>query len=119
MTIFAEKAKTWEVEEDIVNAIEKVYACKLPNEVKHIVSCNGENRISDFARVLSVEEILSANEIMQIDFIGKKLVPLLDILDNDFIAYDIEQKKYVSINIVEDIVFDSSENIDDLIPQDI
>ena len=95
-----------------------MYACELPSEVKHIVSCSGENRISDFVRVLSVEEILSANEIMQIDFIGKKLVPLLDILDNDFIAYDIEHKKYVSINIVEDIVFDSSENIDDLIPQD-
>ena len=56
---------------------------------------------------------------MQIDFIGKKLVPIVDILDNDFIAFDIGQKKYVSINIVEDIVFDSSENIDDLIPQDI
>ena len=119
MAIFIEKAKTWVVEEDIVSAVEKAYSCELPDEVKHIISCNGENRISDFARVLSVEEILSANEIMQIDFIGKKLVPLLDILDNDFIAYDIEQKKYVSINIVEDIVFDSSENIDDLIPQDI
>ncbi|WP_304127245.1 hypothetical protein [Mogibacterium diversum] len=119
MVSFIEKARKWQLKYDIVSDVEKVYGCELPDDIKHIVSCKNDEFISKWARVLSVEEILSANEIMQIDFIGKKLVPLLDILDNDFIAYDIEHKKYVSINIVEDMVFDSSENIDDLIPQDI
>ena len=63
--------------------------------------------------------ILNADDILKGELSSCNLIPIIDVFDDDFIAYDIENKKYVCINTLDEIVFDSSEKIYDLIPQDI
>lgn len=66
-------------------------------------------------RLLSVEEIISANEDMQVDFDSYGLIPVFDIFDNDFICYQKENDKWCFFNIVDEIAFKKDKTLKELL----
>lgn len=67
-----------------------------------IYSNNCERRI----RKLTVEEIESPIDYLDYDFDACGLIPVFDIYDNNFIAIDKEQKDFVIINTIDEIISD-------------
>lgn len=118
MKSFIDKAKNQPINEEVVKSIEKSYSCNLPEELKHIVSCDDDSRFGYDIKILSEKEIINAEDIIHGELSSYKLIPVIDIFDYDFIAYDIEEQKYVCINTLDEIVFDNADNIYDLLPQE-
>lgn len=119
MKNFIDKAKKFPVNEEVVKNIEKAYSCTLSEELKHIVSCDDNNRFGYDIKILSEKEIINADDILKGELSSCSLIPIIDVFDDDFIAYDIENKKYVCINTLDEIVFDSSDDIYELLPQEV
>ena len=106
------------VDNSFVSNLEKEYASSLPDKVKLIVSINEETVFyEDFPllRSLSHAEITDASSDMAVDFIGKKILPLFDMGDNDYIVYDITEKVWCMFNIVDDVKFGSCKELIDLL----
>ena len=116
MKTFIDNAKKQPINEDVVKSIEKAYSCSLPEEVKHIVSCDDNNRFGYDIKILSEKEVINADDILKGELSSCNLIPIIYVFDDDFIAYDIENKKYVCINTLDEIVFDSSDDIYELLP---
>ena len=63
----------------------------------------------------SPADILNMSEEAGLNFFDLKLIPLADLMDNDFICFDLSGKKFVIFNIADEIIVDEKENITDLI----
>jgi hypothetical protein len=103
------------INEKAVSKIENAYKTKLSEEVKKIISMHGETVFyDDFSlfRGLSVEEILDATDDMSVDFINKKLLPLFDVGDNDYIVFDFCEKCWYKFNIADEVKFSKADKID-------
>ena len=99
--------------------LEKMYARSLPDEIKLIVSLSEETVFYDdfpLLRGLSNPEIAKASEDMHVDFIGKKLIPLFDVGDNDFIVFDLAEKVWYKFNIVDEIKFSPAGDLNEYLP---
>jgi hypothetical protein len=104
-----------DINENSVNKIENAYKVKLSEELKKIVSLHGETIFYDdfsLLRGLSVKEILDASNDMSVDFIGKNLLPLFDVGDNDYFVFDFAEKCWYKFNIVDEVKFSKAETID-------
>lgn len=100
------------------NKIEDLYDITLPIEVKRLIKFL-ESEFYDYKniklRILGVEEILNANKELDINFFEMNVIPLIDIMDNDFICYDLENEKFIIYNIIDEIVILSKDTIEELI----
>jgi hypothetical protein len=95
-----------------------MYRTDFPKEVKQIVSLSKDTVFySDLPilRGLSHKEIINVSDDMSVNFIEKRILPLFDIGDNDYIIYDIHEKTYYKFNITDEVKFDRSNNIYTLI----
>ena len=119
MKTFIDNVKKQPINEEVVKSIEKAYYCSLPEELKHIVSCDDNNRFGYDIKILSENEIINADDILKGELSSCNLIPIIDVFDDDFIAYDIENKKYVCINALDEIVFDSSDDLYELLPLEV
>jgi hypothetical protein len=93
---------------DFTNKVEKLYKVSLTDEVKKILSMDREVIFFDdlpILRKLSMDEVLNATQELSVDFIGKHLLPLLDIGDNDYIVFDVAESFWYKFNIVDEIKF--------------
>jgi hypothetical protein len=92
-----------------------MYKVQLPEAVKRVVSIIGSNTLfyedKDILRSLSESEVLNATKDLSVDFVGKSLLPLFDIGDNDFIVYDLSEKCWYLFDIVDEVKFKKSEDI--------
>jgi hypothetical protein len=107
-----------QIDSGFVAQLKKMYKVDLPDEVKHIVSLSKDTVFyEDFSllRGLSHAEISDASSDMAVDFIGKELLPLFDIGDNDYIVYDITEKVWCKFNIVDEVKFSKSKSISALL----
>ena len=104
------------INEDMVSAAEQVYKTKLPDNIKKFISSSNEGRfLDDNFRALAFSEIIDAENDMHVDFVGKKLIPLFDCFDNDFIVYEFSSSYWAKFNIVDECLFKIKQNIEEVI----
>jgi bacterioferritin (cytochrome b1) len=102
------------VVENIVAAIQEKYHCDLCVEAKRIVSFSPDGYFFDdenLYRILAVDEIIKATEELHVDFIQKKLLPLIDTGENNFIAFDCEKDGWCKFNIVDEAKYHEAVSI--------
>lgn len=94
------------IKRDLVGRIETVYCCNLPTEIQQMISFSPESVFfDDDYRVLSLPEVLAAQDDLHVDFKGAGMIPIIDCGDNDFIVYHICDKNWSKFNIVDETVF--------------
>lgn len=103
---------------DKLKELKNIYGKKIDNKVKTLLKFEEskfyDNNGSTF-RFMSINEILNANQTLGLDLVSKKYIPIIDTMDNDFICYDLNNKKFVLFNIIDEVEIISDENIEDLI----
>lgn len=97
-------------DETILKRIEQKYSAPLPEDLidlYHITS-GGFLQMDQYDtwRLLDPEEILTAPDELQVDFVTQRKMPIVDCKDNDFICYDFDRKEYQLFNIVSEVDFD-------------
>ena len=101
---------------NVLSEINEIYNLNIDLPVEFINVIKNPNKYNDSnKRVLSLSEILDANNDMQVDFISLKLIPIIDCFDNDIICYDLNYKNWTMFNIAENIKFNSKKSLDELI----
>ncbi|MBR5210585.1 MAG: hypothetical protein IKV67_12130 [Paludibacteraceae bacterium] len=99
-----------------VKKIEDLYKCDISDEVKQIVSnCDETIFFDDDSRVLSFDEILDAEEDLHVEFIKKKMLPLFDCLDNDFVVYKTDTHTWMKFNIVDEIDYEEADSLEEIL----
>lgn len=101
------------VDTDKVLKLISVYGKGIPETIERIVSCNETTIFLDKIRILSYDEILDATTELHVDFVAKKLVPIADCGDNDFVVYHLKDKVWSKYNIIEDCSFKRKEKFED------
>ena len=108
MKEFIEKVKNNVIDLQRVEQIENVYKVSLPELAKHIISFKEKDMFFDDYRILSYEEILTANEELHVPFTEERIIPFIDCMDNDFIV------SWTKYNIVEKIKFGKIADLEEL-----
>lgn len=104
------------IDDDKVDQIKEVYGADLSELVKSIISSSDENIFLDTGvRLLSYQEILSAEKELGVEFKSKGIIPLFDCNDNDFIVYHYNDDTWSKFNIVDETIFKKADNLTDLI----
>lgn len=93
--------ETSEIIDNAVSEAESYYKVGLPEMIKKIVSLSMESEFVDDKRLLSLKEILSADKELGTDFVVRRLIPVFDGMDNDFIVYNLQEKNWALFNIVD------------------
>jgi hypothetical protein len=103
------------IRESLTDQLEAMYKVQLPEVVRRVVSLIESKAVfyddRDILRSLSDCEILTASEDLSMDFVGKSLLPLFDIGDNDFIVFDLSENCWYLFNIADEVKFKRSEDI--------
>lgn len=66
-------------------------------------------------RLLSYDEILNAEEELQVEFGKQGILPLIDRGENDFISYGTKDGTWFVFNIVDEIKFKEKESLSELL----
>ena len=94
------------VDISLVGKVEKKYGTQFPETVRRLLSAAAETIFfDDDLRLLSVDEIMDAETDLHVAFVDKKLLPLADCGDNDFIVYQIGAGGFSRFNIVDECAF--------------
>ena len=104
------KIEDIKINKSLVSKIEKKYGT-IPDIIMRIFSINESERFIGSCRVISNQEILNPEESIHVDFLGEKIVPVIDMMDNDYICYDLKKKTWTLYNIVDKVRFDSRKDI--------
>lgn len=95
-----------EIDSKKIKKIQEIYAGELPNIIKKIVSHNSETIFLDEGyRIFSYQEIVDAEHDLHVSFKEKRIIPIVDCGENDFIVYWLDEKIWSKFNIVDEIVF--------------
>jgi len=97
-----------------IEKLEHSYGVKLIEYVGKVLSMNPNGEFfksDDILKLLSHEEILKAPNELNVDFVGLKLIPILDTGDNDYIVFDIENNNWCKFNIVDSIKFKQRQSL--------
>lgn len=94
--------------------IEKMFGIYLEKEPKKIIShidseifFEGQN----FLKLLSKQEILDCCGDLNVDFINKKIIPVFDLGDNDYIVFSYGDNWWYKFNIVDEVLFSKHKSI--------
>lgn len=101
-----------------VAAVEKAYAAQFPEDVQKIISCAGKGGFfegDNFCRQLPLEDIVSAQKDLNVNFATLGILPLFDKGDNDYVVFNIRKKKWEMFNIVDEISFMTGESLEKLL----
>ena len=84
--------------------LEEFYGSYLPLEIWVALSLKdtyiGTKGLDSIMFTLSIDEIISAGELYEIDFVRKQLVPLFDCMDGRFLVYDLSKQIYLRYAVV-------------------
>ncbi len=97
-------------------SIEATYGVDLPDSIKRILSFDLDGHFfGNNKRLLSLDEIITADEELHVGFKSMKIIPLFDTGDNDFIVYSCEENTWVLYNIVDKCAFYQSTELKELL----
>lgn len=103
------------VNESLVSQLEMKYNCVFPEIFAKIISNSTESVFfDDGSRILSVTEIMNADDDLHIPFTNLGIVPFVDCGENDFIVFHVKDGVYSIFNIVEECFFRRKENLTEL-----
>lgn len=86
----------------------------LPKEMAYVIQ-NPNKYDKSGRRVMTIEEILDANDDIGIDFAGLKLIPFVDCFDNDYVCFDMQGNNWTLFNSVDEVKFRPCDKLDDLL----
>ena len=99
-----------------VAQVQSIYHAELPEIIQKIVSCCEEPVFLDNdIRILSLSEILNAEEELHVPFVTKKILPIADCCDNDFIVYHLSDHSWSRFNIVDETSFMNRNHLEELL----
>lgn len=83
---------------------------ELDGELKELLEFCKEEPIffGEGKRLLSISEIINSKAEMNLE---KDIIPIIDLQDNDFVGYDIQNKKFVKYYIVDEEPWENLESI--------
>ena len=115
-TEFIESIKDVKIKEEILDQVKEVYGEDVPELILQILSVYDKPELFDEneSRTLSLREVLNAEEDNGIPFKSKKIIPIADRGDNDYIVYNVQAKTWAMYNIVDETLFDSKESFEEL-----
>ena len=93
------------IDKDTIDKVQEKYGTDLPGCVHRILSCAKEPVFLDNVRILSIDEIMDAEEDLSVDFMGKQIIPIADVGDNDFVVYHFDDGTWSLFNIVDEFDF--------------
>lgn len=97
--------------------IAELYSHQLPEIVIDLLSKDEKGYfLENDNRVLSCDEIIDAEKDLQVDFVKKGIIPIIDCGDNDFIVFILQTNKWAMYNIVDEVLFKKRDSLEDLIP---
>lgn len=102
----------------LMEVLNRKYSVSFPESIGKILSVlphGGFLEGEGLCRVMSSSEIVSANETLHLDFVGKKLLPILDLGDNIFVVFDISRKDYGRFSLNDELVYWRSENLNEIL----
>ncbi len=104
------------MESSKLSDIYKIYSFDgdLPKEMIDVIQ-NPSKYDKSEKRVMTIEEILDANDDMGVDFVGLRLIPFVDCFDNDYICFDIKNKNWTMFNSVDELKFRPCDKLEDLL----
>ena len=113
---YVDYISTKKIDDKLVKEIIDKYDFDLPEIVKLIVS-NAKDTLffDDEYRVLSFDEIIDAEKDLHVSFSEKKIIPLFDCGENDFIVYNSAEGIWSKFNIVDETFFKKKEKLSDLL----
>ena len=104
------------VDSELISSIEREYDAELTEYVKKIISFDANGYFfGECKRLLSANEILTADEELHVNFKELKMIPIFDIGDNDFILYSFEDDMWKLFNIVDRCEFDQNSDLSELL----
>ncbi len=111
---FISKAMNAELDVEKIRDVEEKFDTPLNELGKKLVSVMGETlflRQMPFVRFLAYDELLDAEEDMNVEFSKIHTVPFFFLSDNDFVCYDGQSKDWCIFNIVDELDFSHDINI--------
>ena len=104
------------VDKEKVGIVNELYGTELPEILQKIVSTADEpGFLGDGLRILSFDEVINAESYLHVDFKGKKVIPVADCGENDFVVYHFDDSTWSKFNITDEIVFKIRTSITDLV----
>ncbi len=113
---FYDKVKAAAENKAVKEKLEAVYGEIVPDEIVSILSLFSKPELFDEneSRTLSVNEVMHAEEDLQVPFKTNYLVPIVDIGNNDYIVYNGEKRVWCIYNILDEILYDESKSFEEL-----
>lgn len=112
---FIEVVKSTKINYTNLSGIEQRYGKISCATVCQLLSIQKETLFFDEFRLLSIDEIINAPEELHVDFDAKKILPLIDCGDNDFIVFHIGTNKWSRFNIVDECIFKERDSLEDVL----
>ncbi|MCR5135666.1 MAG: hypothetical protein K6C12_01010 [Oscillospiraceae bacterium] len=108
-------AEHFSVDKIKINSVKKVYSGNFPDILEKIISnCDRSVFLENGVRVLSYSEVMDAEKDLHVGFSEKKMIPIADCGENDFIIYDYNHQTWAKFNIIDETVFKKRSNIAEL-----
>lgn len=113
---FVESIKNADVDKEIKDRIVSVYGKDVPELILKLFSKYPRPELFDEneSRTLSLNEVLNAEEDNGVPFKSKKIIPVSDKGDNDYIVYDGNKKEWAIYNIVDETIFNENDSFEKL-----
>lgn len=112
---YLDAAGKWEIVDDRVEAIGKVYSRRIPELLRRIISHSDEPYFfDDGSHILSPTEMLGVEETLGVSFSDRHLLPVVDCCDGDYIVYDYANAAWAIYNIIDDVLFKYRDSLDQL-----
>jgi len=116
ITDFLNNIKTQPIDKNFIEKLEKTYGSNLDDYISRLLSKapNGAFFEGDgVCKILSHDWILDASDDMCIDFVKWQLIPIFDMLDNDFVCYDLTNENWCMFYIVEELKFNEGKTLEE------
>lgn len=100
----------------MINRIEEKFQITTDGELKELLSlCEKEPLFfDDEKRLLSIEEIIQAQEELQIQ---DNIIAIIDLYDNVFVVYDILKKEFMKYDIAHNEAYGKIDTVQEYIHQ--
>ncbi len=103
---YLELIKITEINPTAIESFEQVFKFKPNDYLEHLLSVEmNDYFIGDEYRVISLKEILNPQGFFGVDFVDLKMIPLVDLMDGDYIIYNIQSEMYEAYNVYDEIAF--------------
>lgn len=93
-----------------INDFEKQFNIKVSDELKSLLEFCKEDSVffADEKRLLSIDEILNSKQELMLE---SNVIPLIDLYDNNFIAYDLSNNQFIKFDISDEVQYEKLDSI--------